>query len=171
MDWLPHPFRKIISTCLKWHLLRRRVFMCVRMNVRPSRWNTPPNPNQARLDLEPRPIDEGALSIYIVGSIKNALRVAIFHLVTRNDPQSTCFLIAPFSCFCKTSSDFQIVPSWDLRNLHPLLNLHHYVVFGLDSAHTQVELATSILSNPGHTLKRWNKNQVKRLAAPLLNQE
>ncbi len=171
MDWLPHPLRKIISTCLKWYLLWRQAFFCVRMSVRPSRWSTPPNLNEAIKDLQPRPADEGALSVYIVGSVKDASRVAIFHQVTQKDPQSICFLIAPFICFCRTSADLQIVPSWDLTNLHLLLNLHHYVVFGLDSVRIQKELATSILSNSGHTLKRWTKREVQRLAAPLLKQK
>ena len=69
------------------------------------------------------------------------------------------------------AADLQIVPSWDLTNLHLLLNLHHYVVFGLDSVRIQKELATSILSNSGHTLKRWTKREVQRLAAPLLKQK
>ena len=141
------------------------------MSVRPSRWSAPPNLNEAIKDLQPRPVDEGALSIYIVGSVKNASRVAIFHQVTQKDPQSTCFLIAPFICFCRTSADLQIVPSWDLKNLHPLLNLHHCVVFGLDSASTQKDLAASILGNSDHKLKRWTKKDVQRLAAPLLDQK
>src|SRR6266568_4909590 len=109
MDWLPHPLRKIISTCLKWYLLWRQAFFCVRMSVRPSRWSTPPHLNEAIKDLQPRPADEGALSVYIV--------------------------------------------------------------FGLDSVRIQKEVATSILSNSGHTLKRWTKREVQRLAAPLLKQK
>src|SRR6516164_7453402 len=169
--WLPHALRKIISTCLKWYLLWRQAFLCVRMSVRHSRWSTPPNLNEAIKDLQPRPVDEGALSIYIVGSLKDASRIAIFHQVTQKTPESTCFLIAPFICFCTTPVDLQIVPSWDFTNMHPLLNLHHCVVFGLDSARTQKDLATSILGDSGHLLKRWTKKEVQRLAAPLLKQK
>src|ERR1051325_6214173 len=108
MDWLPHPLRKIISSCLKWYLLWRKAFLCVRMSVRPSRWNTPPNLNEAIKDLQPRPIDEGALSIYVVSSIRDEARVAIFHQVTHKNPDSICFLIAPFVCFCGGPYDLQI---------------------------------------------------------------
>lgn len=145
-------------------------FACIRVKVRRGKWKdkNPDNPAdliEAIKDLEVRPKDNGALSLYFVRSKREGFRVALLHEVTNNSPNEVfTFLIIPSSCLTDLSSHPQVVRQWDLLGQHPILNKHHFVVYGITGEDARLELAAAILRHPNHSVVNWNKQQVKRRA-------
>lgn len=169
MDWLLRPLRRVVSRYFQQRFQSDYNYLCVRVKIRRSLWTqkSPSSPidiAQAAKDLEPRPKDKGALSLYIVGSPQQAERVAFLHVITNNSPETTYYLCAGASCLSQLGEVIQVVPSWDVCHQHPLLNLHHFVVYGLDDPSRLHALAAAILSDGGLQIRGWTKQTLKQLA-------
>jgi hypothetical protein len=142
---------------------------CVRVNIRQGKWKHKDPNNRAHLseaikDLEVKPKDNGGYSVYVVRSMRQGCRVALLHQVT-NNPQSKPlqFLFVPVSCLAGLPLQLQIVRQVDLRRQHPILNKHHFVVYGLDRDDAKIELAAAILRNQDHRVVVWTRlGQIRR---------
>jgi hypothetical protein len=145
-------------------------FACIRVKVKLGRWkNRDPNNlahlNEAIKDLEIKPKDDGALSLYFVRSRRQGFRVALIHQVTNNTPNEVFnFLFIPTSCLVGLSCHTEIVRQWDLRGQHPMLNKHHFIVYGMGTVQARLELAAAILRHPNYDVVSWSKQKVKRRA-------
>lgn len=167
-------FSRLLRRAISAHYVARFrapcKFACIRANVRRGKWKDK-DPNsladlaEAIKDLEVKPKDNGSLSLYLVRSKRQGFRVALLHHVTNNSPnEGFTFLVTPASCLVELSNHPQIVRLWDVRRQHPMLNKHHFGVYGLTGESARLELAAAILRNPNHRIVNWSKKQVKRRA-------
>src|ERR1700746_3634711 len=136
MHLLSRIFRAVGSFYFAARFRAAPTLACIRVDIRQGKWKgkSPTNLqdlNEAIKDLEVKPKDDGALSLYVVSSKRQGCRVALMHLVTNYYPSKTLsFIFIPVSCLLNLSCNLQIVRSCDWRNQHPLLNKHHFVVYG-----------------------------------------
>lgn len=164
--------RSAFSAYYKSRFRRSAYLVCIRVNIRPNKWDGKSHSNPAHLleaikDLEVKPKDKGGLSLYVVRSKRQARLAVLIHQITNNVPEPTHFLCLPASCIVGLSCNPQIVREWSWLNQHPLLNKYHFVVYGLQSENARLELASAILRHPDYRLGRWTKKKVMRLARKL----
>jgi hypothetical protein len=170
MDWLARLFQRVASKYYRWRFQSLPAIACIRVKVRRGKWKDKSPDSAADLheaikDLEVKPKDNGALSVYFVRSKREARRIGLIHQVTNNTPnEGFTFLFVPASCLLMLSSQPRIVRQLNLFGQHPLLNKHHFVVYGMTDEKTRLELAAAILRHPNHAIECWTKQQVKRRA-------
>ena len=116
---------------------------------------------EAIKDLEVKPKDNGALSLYVVHSRRQGRRITLLHQVTNNSPKALSFIFIPVSCFLKLSFTPEIVHNFDWRRQHPLLNTHHVIVYGLTDVAARLELVSAILSS-NYKIVTWSRPRLLR---------
>jgi hypothetical protein len=169
MGWWPawlEPFaRPIRRYTFCW---RHR--LCVRASIKPNNWKnkSPSNPQDVELaasDLEPRPKDNGELSVYATWTLEQAKQVVLLHRVVFTKPGPTYFLAIPPVLLRGIILDIRR----DRGTLHPLLAQHHYVVAGLTDEAARLKLAERILQNfQSVQIEGWTNGEVKKAATPLV---
>lgn len=173
MGSLSRLLRWVVAAYYTARFRRDNGFACIRVKIRFHKWKDRDPNNLADLkeaikDLEVKPKDAGALSLYFVRSRRQGFRVALIHQVTNNTPnENFSFLFIPVSCLVNLPHRPEIVRQWDLLRQHPVLNKHHFIVYGIESEEARLELAAAILRDPNHSVVNWTKRQLRRRARVL----
>jgi hypothetical protein len=175
MASLSRLFRRVASSYYTKRFCAPSRFACIRVKVRRGRWKDKKpeslaDLNEAIKDLEVKPKDNGGLSLYFVRSKREACRVALMHQVTNNSPNEAAFafLFVPATCLTTLSCKPQIVPDWNIRRQHPLLNKHHFVIYGISQEKARLEFAAAILANPSYRVESWTKRELHRRARVII---
>jgi hypothetical protein len=150
------PMRAAIELLPSWwrrFFFRRQHLWCVRVNVsrawdpsNPDRLN-PANLLKAGSDLEPRPRDNGGLSVYAVSSEEEGRKAAVLHTVVGGKPKAFHFLLIPSACLSRQGIDIR---REFLQNQHPYLRDRHHNVYGLAAPAVREEVVQAILKDPQH---------------------
>jgi hypothetical protein len=168
MPVLSRIFRRASSYYFAAKFRATPTLACIRVDISQGKWKgknpaSLPDLTEAIKDLEVKPKDKGALSLYVVSSRRQGCRVTLMHMVTNCSPNKTLsFIFIPVSCLLNLSYNPQIVRSCDWRHQHPVLNKHHFVVYGLTSKNARLELAAAILNDPNHLIVTWSRRALKR---------
>jgi hypothetical protein len=73
--------------------------LVLRSNWESRRPDQPDDIDAAASDVEPRPIDEGALSVFKAADEGEAHRIALLQAMTNGKPKTVDYLLIPPECF------------------------------------------------------------------------